>query len=76
MFTCYVNKSSLLKELEKEKEKEKKFRSDMWEYYENVDVKTKEKWFGKQNRKEDEVCGKENENKGEQRRWWKQRWKW
>ena len=30
----------------------------------------KEKWFRKQNKKEDETCGKENENKGEQRRWW------
>ena len=29
------------------------------------DVKIKDKWFGKQNRKEDEACGKENENKGE-----------
>ena len=35
----------------------------------------KEKWFEKQNRKEDKACGKENENKGEQRRWWKQQWK-
>ena len=26
-------------------------------------VKIKEKWFGKQNRKEDEACGKENKNK-------------
>ena len=25
--------------------------------------KTKGKWFEKQNRKEDEACGKENENK-------------
>ena len=25
--------------------------------------KIKEKWFEKQNRKEDESCGKENENK-------------
>ena len=33
------------------------------------DVKIKEKWFGKQNRKEDEVYSKENENKGEQRGW-------
>ena len=33
------------------------------------DVKIKEKWFGKQNRKEDEACGKENENKDEQRQW-------
>ena len=31
------------------------------------DVKIKEKWFRKQNRKEDEVCGKENEHKGELR---------
>ena len=30
-------------------------------------MKTKEKWFEKQNRKEDEACGKENENKGEQK---------
>ena len=30
------------------------------------DVKTKEKQFGKQNRKE-EACSKENENKDEQR---------
>ena len=37
------------------------------------DVKIKEKWFRKQNRKEDGACGKDNENKGEQRRWWKQR---
>ena len=36
------------------------------------DVKMKEKWFGKQNRKEDEACGKENENKGKQRRLGKQ----
>ena len=27
----------------------------------------KEKLFGKQNRKEDEACGKENKNKGELR---------
>ena len=33
------------------------------------DLKIKEKWFGKQNRKEDEACGKENENKGELRGW-------
>ena len=33
------------------------------------DTKIKEKWFGKQNRKEDEVCGKKNENKGELRGW-------
>jgi len=32
-------------------------------------VKIKEKWFEKQNRKEDEACGKENENKGELRGW-------
>ena len=36
---------------------------------ENGDVKTKEKWFkdwfGKQNEKEDELCGEEDENKGE-----------
>ena len=31
------------------------------------DVKIKERWFEKQNRKEDEACGKENENKDEQR---------
>ena len=36
---------------------------------EDDDVKTKEKWFEKQNRKEDEACGKENKNKDEQRRW-------
>ena len=30
--------------------------------------KTKEKWFGKQSRKKDEACGKENENIGEQKR--------
>ena len=36
------------------------------------DVKTKENWFEKQNRKEDEACCKENENKDEQRRWKKQ----
>ena len=35
----------------------------------NSDVKTKEKWFEKQNRKEDEACDKENENKGELRGW-------
>ena len=29
----------------------------------------KEKWSEKPNRKEDEACGIENENKGEQRRW-------
>jgi len=39
------------------------------------DVKTKEKSFGKQNRKEDEPCGKENENKDKQRKRWKQQWK-
>ena len=32
------------------------------------DVKIKEKWFEKQNRKEDEPCGKENENKDKQRK--------
>ena len=36
---------------------------------ENGDVKIKEKWFEKQNRKEDEACSKENESKGEQRGW-------
>ena len=38
------------------------------------DVKIKEKWFEKQNRKEDEPYGKENENKDKQRKRWKQRW--
>jgi len=38
--------------------------------------KRKRSGLENKNRKEDEVCGKENENKGEQRRWWKQRWKW
>ena len=33
------------------------------------DVKIKDKWFGKQNRKEDEAFGKKNENKSEKRRW-------
>jgi len=28
---------------------------------ESDDVKTKEKWFRKQNKKEDEACGKEDE---------------
>ena len=36
--------------------------------------KTKE-MFGKENRKEDEACGKENENKDKQRKRWKQQWK-
>ena len=33
------------------------------------DVKIKEKQFGKQNKKDEETCSKENENKGEQRGW-------
>ena len=37
---------------------------------ENGDVKTKEKWFGKQNRKEDEAWGKENENKDDGKNEW------
>ena len=31
--------------------------------------KTKEKWFGKQNRKEDEAYSKGDETKVKQRRW-------
>ena len=38
-------------------------------------MKIKEKWFEKQNRKEDEAYGKENENKDKQRKRWKQQWK-
>ena len=36
---------------------------------ESGDVKTNEKWFGKQNKKEDKACDKENENKVELRGW-------
>ena len=30
--------------------------------------KTKEEWFGKQNRKVEEACSKENENKDKQKK--------
>ena len=35
---------------------------------ENVDVKTKEEWFGKQIKKEEEACSREKENKNKQRK--------
>jgi len=69
-FTCYVNNSFFVKEWEKEKEKKRNLKV-IGEEGDESDVKIKEKWFGKQNRKEDETYGNENENKGEQRRWWK-----
>ena len=52
-----LTSSSLLKELEKEnKRKEKEIKNVIGgDGDENGDVKTKEKWFGKQNRKEDET---------------------
>jgi len=64
MFTSVVNKSSLLKNEKKKRNLEVMMRR-RWE----GDVKTKTKWFRKQNRKEDEACDKENENKGELRGW-------
>ena len=53
--------SSLLKN-EKRKIIEKKSRSDRWGEDES-DVKIKEKWFGKQNRKEDELVVKKMKTK-------------
>ena len=50
----------MLKELEKVKEKER-YPEVIDGEGDESDVKIKEKWFGKQNRKEDETCGKENE---------------
>ena len=60
-FTCYVNNSSLLKNEKKEKEKKRNLKV-IGEEGDESDVKIKKKWFGKQNRKEDE-------DKGEQRKW-------
>ena len=46
----------MLKEWEKDKENKRKSRSDGWRRCdESGVVKIKEKWFGKQNRKEDET---------------------
>ena len=60
----------MLKELEKENErKEKENKHVVGEEAMKTAKKTKEKWFGKRNRKEDEACGKEKENKGELREW-------
>ena len=57
-----------VKELEKESErKEKEIKHVVGGEGDQSDVKMKEKWFGKQNRKEDETCGKENENNGKLR---------
>ena len=69
LFTSVVNKSFFVKELEKgKKRKEKEIKHVVGrEGDESCDVKIKEKWFGKQNRKEDEPCGKENENKHKQK---------
>ena len=60
-----LTSSSLLKN-EKKKKKRKEIQKVIGE---EGDVKIKEKWFRKQSKKEDETCGKENENKGELRGW-------
>ena len=52
----------------KKREKKRKSRSDRWRRRWNW-CENKREVVWKQNRKEDEACGKENENKGELRGW-------
>ena len=66
----FVNSSYLLKN-EKESEKKRKEKKNKHvvgeESDENVDVKNQIEVVWKTNRKEDEACGKENENKDKRR---------
>ena len=60
----YVNISSLLKELEKEnKRKEKEIKHVVGGEGDENGEETKEKLFGKQSRKEEEACIKEDETR-------------